>query len=800
MNRIQSLFKHKHKTKSRLLLSIVAMLLIITLLPLTALGADGDMITLGVTTKGNSYNGSGVAGRTYGSDPERIWGKMTSDSTGKSQTAYDLIGYRVYIVDKAGNLQSKVVDLTYRNPTDYSNKQDYTTTILCGTVDKSDVANVKQVKAIRDKNKVMNINSDTPEVFIARNGDYIVGQDLAHWMQVTDSNGHTNSRKIIEFTFEGEDVLTKIKDTKYAKDTQDWQVIVEPLMYVDIWTQNCELVEFEETTEYEWYKEHCIVTRGDQAVDVCCSSTSDYRVTQSSKELLNYCAEMGTYLMAQRPLLYGTSKLTGGYATKLTEYYNAVSAGEANEKEAARQLGYGNNRAYNSLNDNEKIAVYNKLVSTGKALNPNTLYIKSKSEGIAYNVVNKVDNGNGEYVYADYSIAYKHKTGSNWDWVRPVTKNGKTYHVLSAYTGDRLYSTYTGVKNHLKTVPKLASTTPGSDGGCTKGKINDIGAGMHLSEEMVFTDASGKPTKTLAAGTNGIHMYPLSDIYDFGKPIHTYDVDTKPNTPAKSEQPKEDKQNTGSTTIVKVYGHIYKDDSGKIHHINHKDTFVTTQATNEIIITDEYTQTGYKLTEWVATTTTSNKTNIKATDWATVTTDLKLSTNKMKNTLGVQSYSYSSSANGLTHGEDNPITIGNEEDNNTIYLLYLKSLPYIETSDKKVPDNETQYEPNNPTKPENPSNDKSGKNNPDKKGSFNIIKLYALLDEYDGTPLSYEVYEQKSTTPFIKIESESNWTLASWYTTDKFNQSVTANDFLQKATSNATVYFTSQKHIIQKSR
>ena len=62
------------------------MLLIITMLPLTALGADGDMITLGVTTKGNSYNGSGVAGRTYGSDPERIWGKMTSDSTGKSQT------------------------------------------------------------------------------------------------------------------------------------------------------------------------------------------------------------------------------------------------------------------------------------------------------------------------------------------------------------------------------------------------------------------------------------------------------------------------------------------------------------------------------------------------------------------------------------------------------------------------------------------------------------------------------------------------------------------------------------------
>lgn len=106
----------KFKSKHKLTLSILSMLLLVCIVSTSVFAAEGGekVEYAGVTTIGSSYNGDGVAGQSYSTiDPENIWGTMTRDSTGTYQASYGFMGYRMYVVDGAGNLQSKVIDLLY---------------------------------------------------------------------------------------------------------------------------------------------------------------------------------------------------------------------------------------------------------------------------------------------------------------------------------------------------------------------------------------------------------------------------------------------------------------------------------------------------------------------------------------------------------------------------------------------------------------------------------------------------------------------------------------------------------------
>ena len=127
------------------------------------------------------------------------------------------------------------------------------------------------------------------------------------------------------------------------------------------------------------------------------------------------------------------------------------------------------------------------MVDKGLSFSPETKYIKSILDtGFVYlnpNPVYANINGVDENVYADYSVAYAHRPDKK-RWHEKV-EGGIRKHYVSAYTGVQLYSTYTGVRNHLATVTNLSGIV-GSDGGCTRDGINPVGTGFKLSEEAIF--------------------------------------------------------------------------------------------------------------------------------------------------------------------------------------------------------------------------------------------------------------------------------------------------------------------------
>ena len=85
----------KFKSKHKVILSILSMLLLVCIVSTSVFAAEGGekVEYAGVTTIGSSYNGDGVAGQSYSKvDPENIWGTMTRDSTGTYQASYGFMG------------------------------------------------------------------------------------------------------------------------------------------------------------------------------------------------------------------------------------------------------------------------------------------------------------------------------------------------------------------------------------------------------------------------------------------------------------------------------------------------------------------------------------------------------------------------------------------------------------------------------------------------------------------------------------------------------------------------------------
>lgn len=263
---------------------------------------------------------------------------------------------------------------------------------------------------------------------------------------------------------------------------------------------------------------------------------------------------------------------------------------------------------------------------------------------------------------------------------------------------------------------------------------------------------------------NIIYLLYLKEI-EIGTPIHTIGVPSITGTiigTTPPEQPKKlipNSDNTGESTIIKVYGEIYKDGS-TVHHIGHKVTYSETQTTDWVVIEQE---DKYKLVQWIVSSEAPD-TNYKATEW--LTTDGKYSFDKK------QEFSSDDTGYKLTYTAADIFQIG---DGNTIYLLYLKEMPCISTYGDVIPGTPPGIPPMH--KPENPY----APEEEDKQGDYNIVKVYATLDKYNGSVISTETYTQSGTTQYIKIESESQWNLASWKITDKYNSLITGKDWCGEA-------------------
>ena len=519
-------------------------------------------------------------------------------------------------------------------------------------------------------------------------------------------------------------------------------------MYTDIWTQR-EWIKATKSYTTTHTVSHAIYFGTEYAYDMCCSidpatpvgavisgvamvSGAESQVGITRTQYIQHCSMNGYASFASRTIRYGKDQANSLMHIAYVLSYNDK---EIKEAEVISDLGYGD-KEYKDLTQSERLAVYNEMIARDYALVPGRVYTTSlEDNGYIYDSVNTISTGilTQQYVYGDYTVAYSHRDPS--DWTQTYASEGK--HYVSAFTGTVLAGTYTDIKNYLANVPKLNGGV-GSDGGVCKDYINPVGSGFNL----IRADLG------LSVGTAGIHIYDLDEISDIGgEPIHTLDPETPdPSIPHSPETPTEDKQNTGDAEIVKIYVNMYTDDSGKVHHIEDVGTFYKTGVTSSIIIEDEKY---YKVTKWIESPTYNPA--YKGTQW-------------LSSTGEANSFDYSvrkqSTATTLLQDKDAGFKL--DKDTNTLYLLYIKQMPYIETSDTKVPDTTTDFEPTNPTYPENPSP------TPDKQGGYNIIKVYTILDEYNGTPLKSETYTQSSTTPFIKIEQESNWTLAHWKVTNTY--------------------------------
>lgn len=763
---IQHIFLKRKQKISRLFLSIVAMLLIVCLLPTQVFAAEEEGDSLGVTRpNGGGNTVSNGYGKVVGDGT--AWASMSS-----GKQSYLFMGYRVYMLDSTTKqivTDSQVVDLIFDNASGSNfNKSNFTEWSTMYGNGSSSLSNRKLIKATNDINYITTVTStDAMVVYnIApnRSSTATAGNNFSTWMMIKDSSNVTNAQKVMVYAFGQANTQDYIKNTNYY-------LMVEPLFISSIWSYR-EWIPFEETyTAGDIYIEHflwapaklslssSLIQKQGMVYDYCCDTRSSHVTPEEIKE--KYGKELVLTPLSKASSHMFSTLIENSYDTLKKERiksFLSVVTDKLNLRDSSWKTKTWS-IVWNDLTIQEKNQVYNYCVANDIDMLYGVEYPKTVIKGYKLKPLTDISygidaDGNKLYHFADYTVAYANKPDANW--TRKHEAEG--YHLVSTYTGKMLYGTYNNTINHCKDlrIGNYDSSNPKPLlGGLMGGDYPDVGNGF----KTIKTEA-GIPANTL-----GLHMYGM-DVVNKGEPIHTKDPENPtPEKPHNPETPTEPKQNTGDAEIVKIYVDMYTDDSGKVHHIEDVGTFYKTGVTSSIIIEDEKY---YKVTKWIESPTYNN--SYKGTQW-------------LSSTGEANGFDYSvrkqSTATTLLQGEDAGFTL--DKDTNTLYVLYVKQMPYIETSDKPTPFTPDPTVPN-PTKPENPSSDKNNQNNPDKKGSYNIIKVYTILDEYNGTPLKSETYTQSSTTPFIKIEQESNWTLAHWYTTNTHKPTVTGEDFFTKAT------------------
>lgn len=315
-----------------------------------------------------------------------------------------------------------------------------------------------------------------------------------------------------------------------------------------------------------------------------------------------------------------------------------------------------------------------------------------------------------------------------------------------------------------------------------------------------------------------MQIFWLKDIASSGDPIDTYDIKTKqPNTPYYPESPKDENNNTGDKTIIKLYTDAYVDpNTGLYTRIEDTAEFAMTGVSDKVTITDESKINGYEVKAWYLSkdgysSTPKASSMMSKTDFGGSNTDGTVSLSSLGGQqLRVEKYinatgygingskkyfaeiksPHGPNGNGYTNNtglpqytkykrqdtkvdsyyggvdykkNDNQKEVVELDSNDkTIVVLYCREHIEISTGDYSSSTTIT------------PNNDKRN----DQSGNLQIVKLYGVINEntYEITndPSKSKVVISNATRN-VNLNSESGYDLAEWiYLTGGAGTGITA--------------------------
>ena len=700
MNIIQQNFRRNHK----IFISALVILIISCMLPSTVFAAQTGEYT--PTYDSNGTQGRDIIGNGGGWNPRKY--NVHQSTSGL------WYGYRMYIVDDQGNLMGSgrnyyTMDIYTRNMFDNDS-------VIKGTTLRINNSNVTLSSipkvSISDIN---NLSGKVGNLPCPTNGDRVNGDALRAWMDTENTNKGENGVAYnynvnwLVMALWGDSALTTYMEN------DDYSLVVESLYECYLWTdykpvaKNAGHYNYVPVTEDRENFTHLMYYIGDAGASTC---------RAGGKHEIDIC--LGCTHLDD----YGQ------------DYYKCRKCGARviyEDSALDAQLGpwdkiYGLEDLLSYIGSNRnQISMYPKSITVQVVIDSQLqtdFYHNPNCEScVGLDICGVVRSSDGTKIKECTNQLY-------WDtyygWLK-MNSTGMT--ITSSITGKvRNVSGYANTYIYI--------------GGNALTLSNDASLGLI---------EAGDNCKDLTLGTlgnigYGIHLYKSSN-YVVGNPIHTINPvdptpsDTKdpitPEEPKKEVPPAEPFDSTGDCTIIKVYGDIYEEDN-KIYHIKDKVTYKETNTTNKIIIEDEEE---YKLVEWRTASTTNN--NITASKWKYINDDKQLKT-RGKTSLGFTTIMTRTKANSdFLSTEEEPREIG---EGNTIYLLYIRELPPLETS--KTTDNTDDIpDTPKPTNIENPYNP----DNPKKQGSYKVVKVYGILDKYNGSVIHQHTNTRESTTPFINI-------------------------------------------------
>lgn len=310
--------------------------------------------------------------------------------------------------------------------------------------------------------------------------------------------------------------------------------------------------------------------------------------------------------------------------------------------------------------------------------------------------------------------------------------------------------------------------------------VEELGINKPPYEIDSTPDATLSSVDAYAAGW-GIQAYWNSSNKGSGDPISTYDIDNNPTTPSTTEKPKNtDKikndaksagRKNGEVEIVKLYGYAYKrkdwkNDERRFVKVEQTDNrkngdnksitgyFLRKKTTDKIVIQDESDATGFAVWEWRTSKKLESKYSNAYTveEWVSAKDDGKLNwdfdrangatkywsigsnaTNTAKNGSYKRYYKYNKKSAPTDY-----LTLDSDE--KTLYVLYIRQMPYINTS----------------------TGDGSGSGTGDRTGQFNIVKVYGKYDEVTGSVEHVKTVAYTQSTYDVNIQDESGWSLMNW--------------------------------------
>lgn len=319
-----------------------------------------------------------------------------------------------------------------------------------------------------------------------------------------------------------------------------------------------------------------------------------------------------------------------------------------------------------------------------------------------------------------------------------------------------------------------------------------------------------------------------------GNPVDTYDIiNQTQNEPTPPEEPKDENKTTGTKSIIKLYADLYRDPTTgyytEIKDIKNGDSysFVRTNTSDKVTITNEEPINGYKVSGWYTSNTvydskSSNNTMLKASNMISTSNiaetdgivDLsQLGGNQLRinqyeaaykdgigynadggqryftglasphgangNGLGVQQtagasqyYGYKrlevSGTSNYSNGQEYKYPV-NEDANLTVSLGDANTIVILYT--REMTHITTDSSDENITVPDDPDD------RIDQSGNLTIVKLYGVLN-----PSTYAIENEKSVviknaTRNVNIKNESGYNFAEWvYTTGGSSTGLTASD------------------------